>query len=504
MESERAADAAGPFRQEAGHDASWCRDEMPLLDRLSDHVWTADQDGVLRYANRRMRDHFGRDPTGERLLDLVLPEDARLLEEAWLTAKRFGEPFAMELRLPVEGGARWFLVRGTPPQPEGERAWVGTCTDIDGQHRRRKELERSMQAQRRAVATADHDLRQPLSAILFLVTGLARRVEDSSELRMLQAIGNAVHAMKVSVDNQVDFERLGSGVPDPAFAPVIGDVAVNPVLTRLALEFAPIAASKGLGFSVVPCSSVIRTDQQMFERMLRNLVFNAVRYTEHGRVLVGCRRRGEELSIEVHDTGRGIDHEERARLTEPFYRSARSLHQHPGGLGLGLTVVEGMSALLGHRLSLDTRVGRGSVFALTTALCPSPTRFVGPVRNGEGLRVLVLPGDEAMPREPIEALAGSVEWCADEEAAAAVISGGSWRPDLVLCGLVHGGSADGVLRLARLLRLSGEQARGGILCSTPEPLRLRELRLSGHPYLFLPLRADELQSRLFEILFRYG
>jgi PAS domain S-box-containing protein len=496
VEGERAADAVG-------RDAAWLAQEA-LVDRLPDPVWTTDAAGVLLHANRRMREWFGRDVAGERLVDLVLPEDGRLLADAWRGAEENGEPFAAEVRFSTEGGGHWFLVRGSPPCGAGDRIWVGSLADIDGQRRRRQELERSMQAHQRVVATADHDLRQPLSAILFLVTGLVRRVEDSSELRMLQAIGNAVHAMKVSVDNQVDFARLGSGVPVPAYAPRIGEVAVNPVLTRLALEFAPIAASKGLGLSVMPCSAVIRSDQQMLERMLRNLVFNAVRYTDRGRVLIGCRRRGGELIIEVHDTGRGIDPEERPRVVEPFYRSARSLHQHPGGLGLGLTVVESMSRLMGHRLELRSKVGRGSVFMLAAAMSRPAARSQGPVRNGEGLRVLVLPGDEAVPREPIEALAGSIEWCADEAAAAAVIEGGSWRPDLILCGLVHDGSADGVLRLARLLRMAGEQARGSILCSSPEPLRLRELRLSGHPYLFLPLRADELQSRLFEILFRHG
>lgn len=500
VESEWAPDVAGCGAAWPGAGAG----AAALVDRLPDPVWTADAAGILLHANRRMRDWFGRDVAGERLIDLVLPEDARFLAEAWRGAEDEGAPFAAEVRFAAEEGGRWFLVRGTPPCDAGERAWVGSLVDIDGHRRRQQELERSMQAQQRAVATADHDLRQPLSAILFLVTGLVRRVEDSSELRMLQAIGNAVHAMKVSVDNQVDFARLGSGEPVPAYAPRIGEVAVNPVLTRLALEFAPIAASKGLGLSVMPCSAVIRTDQQMLERMLRNLVFNAVRYTERGRVLVGCRRRGDELSIEVHDTGRGIDPEERTRVAEPFYRSARSLHQHPGGLGLGLTVVESMSRLMGHRLAIRSTVGRGSVFALAAAMSEPAARPHGPARAGEGLRVLVLPGDEAVPREPVEALAGSVEWCADEAAAAAVIEGGSWRPDLILCGLVHQGSADGVLRLARLLRVAGEQARGSILCSLPEPLRLRELRLSGHPYLFLPLRADELQSRLFEILFRYG
>ena len=355
-----------------------------------------------------------------------------------------------------------------------------------------------MQAQRRAFATANHDLRQPLSAILFLIATLRDKVAAESERQMLQAIDNAVHAMKIMVDNQVDFARLGSGT----LRAVPADVPMNALLMRLALEFAPLAAAKGLAFSVRPCSAVVRSDPQLLERMLRNLLFNAVRYTKEGRIVFGCRRAGARLRIEVLDTGRGIDAEERLRLSEPFFRSARSIHEHPGGLGLGLAVVDRLGRVLGHELSLRTLEGRGSAFCLTVPLSDAAAGEPGCRVRPDRPRILVLAGDEARPRASVDALGADVEHFAEEAEAASFMVRQGWLPDTILCGLRHRGVADGVLRLRRLLGFAGDAARGILLCTVPEPVRLREMVLSGYPYLVLPMPSADIQARLLEIMFR--
>jgi PAS domain S-box-containing protein len=471
-----------------------------LFELLPDHLWIAGEDGRLLRANRRMTGYAGHGLEGRHILDLMPPEDASRFGLAWRLAVRDGSGFEARIRiLRADGLPCRFHLRVVPRRAgDGSRQWLGVCTDIEEQARVQADLERAMQAQRRAFATANHDLRQPLSAILFLTATLRDKVTAESERQMLQAIGNSVHAMKVMVDNQVDFARLTAGT----LRAVPADVPVNALLTRLALEFAPLAAAKGLAFSVRPCSALVRSDPQLLERMLRNLLFNAVRYTKEGRVVLGCRRAGGRLRIEVLDSGRGIDAEERARLSEPFFRSTRSVHEHPGGLGLGLAVVDRIGRVLGHELSLRTVEGRGSAFCLTVPLSEEGSEEILRRARPDRPRILVLAGDEALPPAVIEALGAEVEHFPDEAAAAAFMAGGGWLPDTILCGLNHRGSADGVLRLRRLLGLVGEGARGILLCTSPEPVRLREMVLSGYPYLVLPLPPAEIQSRLLEILFR--
>lgn len=471
-----------------------------LFELLPDHLWIAGEDGRVLRTNRRLADYAGRRLEGVVILDLMPAEDAARFIQSWRLAVQEGKGFEARIRLAGVGGAQCrFLVRVVPRRAaDGSRSWLGVCTDIEEQTRTRADLERSLQAQRRSFATANHDLRQPLSAILFLVAALRDKVTAESERQMLQAIDNAVHAMKIMVDNQVDFARLTAGTLRPAVA----DVPMNALLMRLALEFAPLSAAKGLAFSVRPCSAVIRSDPQLLERMLRNLLFNAVRYTRDGRIVLGCRRAGSRLRIEVLDTGRGIEVEERPRLSEPFFRSTRSIHEHPGGLGLGLAVVDRIGRLLDHELSLRTVEGRGSAFGLTVPLSESGAEDPGRRAQADRPRILVLAGDEQLPPAVIEVLGAQVETFADEAEAVAFMRGTGWLPDTVLCGLNHGGTADGVLRLRRLLAQAGEGARGILLCTAPEPVRLREMALSGYPYLVLPLKPVDIQSRLLEILFR--
>lgn len=475
-----------------------------LSDLLPDQFWVCDGAGTLLRVNRRMSDYFARHLAGELLHDLVAPEDADAFVQAWRAGGREDGGLRMEVRLAASDGShRWFLVRAVRRvcADRGE-LWFGTNGDIDDQRRVHADLVRSVRAQNRTLATADHDLRQPLAGMLFLIDGLRRRVTEAGDLQLLQAIGNAVHGMKLTVDNQVDFARLAAGT----LRAQMRDIPVNPVLMRLAIEFAPLARARGLTLSVQPCSVLVRSDPQLLERMLRNLLFNALRYTRDGRIAFGCRRRGDRLRIEVHDTGRGIDDGERAHLGEPFYRSARSIGEHPGGLGLGLAVVVGLARLMGHDFGFRSILSRGSAFHVEVPVSePELLRKAAcrPTGALAGLGVLILPGDEALPAGLEEAF-GRIERHCDEASAIAAITRAGKPPDLVLCGLVHRGVADGVLRLRRLLAGAGDRARGVLLCTDPQPVRLREIQLAGFSCVIVSASADEMLSRLLEVLFRHG
>ncbi|MFP5514516.1 MAG: sensor histidine kinase, partial [Alphaproteobacteria bacterium] len=161
----------------------------------------------------------------------------------------------------------------------------------------------------RLFAAASHDLRQPLAALSLLIGTLDGRLKEGrtgaaerSGRDLLHSMAQAVESMRNMVDGHFDLVRLESGLVEPD----IRTHAVNGVLMRLALDVAPRFADRGVRFSVMPCSAMVRTDSALLERLLHGLVANALRVTAHGRVLVGCRTRGDRLRIEVWDSGRGL------------------------------------------------------------------------------------------------------------------------------------------------------------------------------------------------------
>ena len=172
---------------------------------------------------------------------------------------------------------------------------------------------------------------------------------------------DAVDALEAQFAQLLDLSQLEAG----AFTPMRARVALAPLFARVAAEFRPLAAAKGLALRVAATRVMVRSDAAMLERVIRNLVANAIRYTESGGVLVGARSRGTHVAIDVIDTGIGIAPEHHARIFEEFYqvREARSDRVN-AGMGLGLAIVRRLAALLEHRIEVASRVGRGSRFSV--------------------------------------------------------------------------------------------------------------------------------------------
>lgn len=211
----------------------------------------------------------------------------------------------------------------------------------------------------RFVAAASHDLLQPLSAAkLFLASA-----EDEASAEAAPILGKARRALESVehlMDALVDISRLDSGRTEVH----VGNVSLSRLMRQLGDELAPEARAKGLRLRVVPSSAIVASDPTYLRRVLQNLLTNAVRYTREGTVLMGARRRGDEVSVEVIDTGPGIPADRTRDIFREFQRldSAASASE---GMGLGLAIVERACALLDHELSLDSEVGRGTRFAVT-------------------------------------------------------------------------------------------------------------------------------------------
>ncbi len=222
------------------------------------------------------------------------------------------------------------------------------------------QAERANSARSRFVAAASHDLLQPLSAAkLFLASVADGDIDDVAQMT-LQKAQNALVSVEGILGDLLDISKLEAGKA----AIDVGTVRLGHILRQLHDEFAPVAASKGLVLAVVPTSAVVVSDATYLRRILQNLIGNAIRYTEEGRVLVGVRRGHGRVRVAVQDTGPGIPEAEQENIFREFHRlNARASAAE--GMGLGLAIVERACALLGHPLILHSEPGRGTRFDLT-------------------------------------------------------------------------------------------------------------------------------------------
>jgi len=225
------------------------------------------------------------------------------------------------------------------------------------------DAERANASRARFVAAASHDLLQPLSAARLFISSTEDEALAPPVREVLVKAQNALDSVEGILGALLDISKLDSGKA----AVSVGSVDLGALLAQLAEEFGPLARGKGLGLRVRAARYRVRSDPAYLRRILQNLIGNAVRYTERGGILVGVRRRGQTLQLEVWDTGPGIPEDEQDNIFREFHRlNARASASE--GMGLGLAIVERAAALLGHPLGLRSVPGRGTVFLLQLPL----------------------------------------------------------------------------------------------------------------------------------------
>ncbi|MGF7173747.1 ATP-binding protein [Azospirillum doebereinerae] len=227
-------------------------------------------------------------------------------------------------------------------------------------HAAKTAAEQAHRAKSRFLAHASHDLHQPLQAIGMFTGMLERQSQTAKAAALLTDLKAAQRSMRDLLNAILEISKLESGVVSPKPA----DLALSPLLDQLEAEFAGLAEAKGLRLRAVPTGVTVRSDPALLERIVRNLIANAIRYTEEGGVLVGCRRRGGRLWIEVYDTGRGIAETDRRRIFEEFVQLDRPDRDRSEGIGLGLAIVERLARLLGHPVAVRSVEGKGTVFSV--------------------------------------------------------------------------------------------------------------------------------------------
>ena len=263
---------------------------------------------------------------------------------------------------------------------------------------RNREVERANLAKSRFLAAASHDLRQPLHALNLFAAQLGDQTDPAERARLVARIDAAIESMNELFNALLDISKLDAGV----LAPDIAEFPVGHLLGRIETTFAATAREKGLRLGVVPSRAWVRSDAILLERILLNLVSNAIRYTSRGGVIVGCRRRGDSVRIEVWDSGIGVAEDQQRNIFGEFYQVGAPASGERAGLGLGLSIVDGLCRLLGHPIDLASRPGKGSRFAVAVPRAAAHQRPAEPavtfdaIANPARDKLIVVIDDDAL------------------------------------------------------------------------------------------------------------
>jgi PAS domain S-box-containing protein len=390
------------------------------LDAAPDALIIVDAAGTVRFANRQASALFGY--THEELigqpLERLLPERFRARHvgdrEGFFGAPRprpmgvgltlFGQrcdgsEFPVEISLSPVVADRTLVAAAIRDISERRRAEAELIAARESAEESRKSADRANQAKSRFLATASHDLRQPLQTLALLNGALRRMVATADAAEVLAQQEQAVGTMSRLLNTLLDISKLESG----AVKAVLRDFRAASVLEALRRDFAPIALSKGLELTVEPSQESLYSDPGMVEQILKNLVSNAVKYTRQGRVTVRCRRDGQTLRIEVADTGVGIPAAQLAYIYDEFYQVGVPANVARDGYGLGLSIVQRLVRLLDARLEASSELGKGSVFVLSLPVARSTVQDAEPeaaragaAAAGDGARILLVEDDASV------------------------------------------------------------------------------------------------------------
>ena len=364
-----------------------------IAELLPHMVWTSTAQGAIDFSNRRWRDYTGGD--GRTWLDAVHPDERERVRARWDAALASRSPLALEARLAGAAGYRTFDVRATPICQGKAVKWLGACADIEDQ--RLLAVEKERQARQRAffLNAISHDLRAPLHNVLLNAQLLKMSVGDAdgSADSVEMIVENAVAAGDM-VSRLLDFAKVGAQDQNE-----IESVSLAPVLHQVARRFQPLAAQKGLSLVVTAAAAAgdtrVLTDRQKLERIIANLLDNAIKYTRRGGVTLelaasgGAAGGGGEAIIRVSDTGIGVPADEAPHLFNEFYQVGNYERDRSKGFGMGLAICKSLARHVGGDVRLARTGPDGSCFELLV-------RSVGPDRRG---RPPGPPGDHADPQE---------------------------------------------------------------------------------------------------------
>ena len=447
----------------------------------------------------------------DSFVERIHPDDRRFVKAcihrarpdnpSYAIAFRYLRPDGREVWLEETGqtefdaAGRLVRVRGlTRDITESKRAEVELSTA-------RKQAELANRAKSGFLSAASHDLRQPLQSLALLQNTLRRRIRGGEGRTLITRIGHSVEIMKGILDSLLDVNRIESG----KLVPTMSDFGLNVVFDSVADDFRDLAKEKGVKWRMVRSRVTVHSDRHMLEVMIRNLLSNAVRYTERGTILVGCRRAGNKIRVEVWDSGIGIAREDIPRIFQEYYQTQD--HMHPEGYGLGLAIVQRLAKTLNHPVNVRSTAGKGSCFSIELSLsrakadqADQPKLAPANTHTVLGGTILVIE-DDTYVRLGLEQLLESagldVLSAANGNAAVALVTKKNICPDLVLSDFNLPGAMNGVESISALRAAVASEIPAVVLTGD---VRLQSLTKQNIKIAMKPVDGDQLIQLINQLM----
>ena len=515
-DSESRTDPAGAGGPGAGAPAA--EGEPPLAQRVvaraADAVFWFDSRGRFFYVNEsacRLLGYSADELCAMAVWDIDPDVTPETWPGAWEQIKRRGS-YTFQARHRVKSGAQipvqiaiYYLRHG------GRELACSFCRDMTDRLRTEKalhaameEAERANLAKSRFLAAASHDLRQPLHAMELLAAVLSNKVQDAETQAIVADIQESLALTRRLLSALLDISELEAGT----VVPKMEAVEVDPLLRRIKQQYAATARAKGLDLRVRETGATVRSDPGLLERILDNLAANAVRYTDSGGVLLGCRRRGGGWRIGVWDTGSGIPADRLSSVFEDFCQVHRSAHDRGAGLGLGLGIVRRLAALLDHEVSVHSEPGKGSLFQVEaevmTPAAVADARPCEPHRMGMGEGTLLVIDDDEMVLSAmcraLETWGYQVIAAESEKQAVAALALDGTRPDLIIADYRLADGKTGIEAIETFRGLVDPALPAVIVTGDIAPASAHSLAESGLRVLHKPVRQAKLRALLRHLL----
>ncbi|WP_370263698.1 hybrid sensor histidine kinase/response regulator [Limnobacter sp.] len=377
---------------------------------------------------------------------------------------------------------------------------------VDALTRQKELAEQANVAKTQFLAAASHDLRQPLQAIELLTDALGRDLANHPSRKLLDLIQDAGKGLRDLLNGLLDSSRIHAS----AINTKPQHIELHTLLSRVQHDFAPAAAQKGLDLRLRSTRLWVYTDPQLLERIIRNFVDNAIKYTPHGRVLIGCRRHGDTLRVEVHDTGIGIPSMAQELVFNEFHQLSNPEHDKSKGLGLGLFIVKNLARVMGLQVGLHSVPGQGSSFFIGLPICaPADTPSAASAQKADnpaepirGKTVLLIDDDAVIRTSVVEMLKRwhcSTVIAASAEEALQVLLAQGVVPDAIVADYRLGNNANGVQAIEALQKQLGH-IPAVILTGDTSTDRIVEAQESGHLIMHKPLSAAQLRDSLSALM----
>ncbi|HEY3486773.1 MAG TPA: hybrid sensor histidine kinase/response regulator [Gammaproteobacteria bacterium] len=364
--------------------------------------------------------------------------------------------------------------------------------------------EQANRAKTQFLASASHDLRQPVHALALFASALKYEVESVKGQDIMLHLAKSIESIDELLSSLLDISKLDAGVVKVNAT----DIQLQPILNQIRNEFDAQAKSLNLKFRVRDTDFAVFSDPVLLSNVIRNLVSNAFRYTRNGGVLLCCRKRSDTVRIEVWDTGIGIPVGEQKRIFNEFYQLNNPERDRSKGLGLGLAICQRLCDLLSHTMTLDSQLSRGSVFRISVPLAKALPRRTIENRPAEELlleqKTILVIDDEKDILNAMSAILRAwrchVLTASSATEAAQVAAKNSPPPDLIVCDYRLRNDEIGSNAIQAVRDVLGRPIPAVIMTGDTAPARIREAQASGHALLHKPVKPAQFYALLQELL----